>query len=198
MVELQTKAELEHDSGSEEDDAPEEVTLSSGREKAQELRKEERENQKRIQAEAKQRRQRNIVKKKEESQSDKQEDAPVAESVEEAGVNPAQDDHEFKLSKPGKISGFLDTSIIDFLAAQEKKVVEASASPPEDESLQPRKRVGKRKGNKEIISSSRVKVVLLESDRPSSANYQNALEFKQKRLQGERVHRSLDMLRAKR
>lgn len=59
-------------------------------------------------------------------------------------------------------------------------------------------REGLLRNSRTLLCRCRIKVVLLEGDRPSSANYQNALEFKQQRLHGERVHRSLTMLTAKR
>ncbi|OAE23942.1 hypothetical protein AXG93_1217s1540 [Marchantia polymorpha subsp. ruderalis] len=139
--------EAESDS---DDGAPEEVNMAAGRDEAERIRREERESQKRVLAAAKEKRKK-ASGPKEGKTKKKQKAELLAAAADEADA-----DQEEELTNQQKASravahGLLDDSIVKFLAAQEKKVVDIDNSLPEK--VEPKEQTEKKKKRRKNDSS---------------------------------------------
>lgn len=177
-------------------DAPEEVTLSKGKQEVHELRKTERENKQRVATEAKQRRKQQAMKK--ELTQEKLEKEKLIETAEDAkelrskqNSNSASAEDQ-KFHKNPKKDGMLPESILNFLADREKQsrisLAEKSASDPSSMLKPTKKKMKIKRGSNEM---GRVQLVVLQ-DMSSSDHIQNAKQFRQNRQS--LVQRSTSML----
>jgi len=183
----------------EDKDAPEEVTLSEGKQEADELRKIERENNIRVATEAKQRRKQQTMK-KELSQAKPETDKPIetaedARLAEELGSKKNSDStfvEDQKFHKNPKKDGMLPESILNFLADREKQsrisLAEKATSGPSSMLKPTKKKMKIKRGSNE---TGRVQLVVLQ-DMSSSDHIKNAKQFQQSRQS--LVQRSPSML----
>ncbi|GLJ22235.1 hypothetical protein SUGI_0417970 [Cryptomeria japonica] len=186
-------------------DTPEEVTLVEGKEEASNLRKTERENQRRVTVEAKKRRKQQAAKKEElqlqlkvtnKAAGLNEEDQQVIGSHDKSRSKESFDPMfaEDKLSfGSAKKDGMLPDSIVNFLAGREKhlqlSLTETDAKLVAS-TLKPKKKKMKIKQNSN--GTGRVQVVVLK-DLSSLERVQNAKQFLQDRQS--HVHRSASMLK---
>lgn len=180
-------------------DAPEEVTLSKGKQEIHKLRKTERENKKRVATEAKQRRKQQAMKK--ELSQEKLEKEKLIETAEDASLakehkikqnsnSTSAEDQNFH--KNPKKDGMLPKSILKFLEDREKQsllsLAEEAASDPSSMLKATKKKMKIKRGSNETDSYA----LAFLQDQSSLDHIQNAKQFRQKRQS--LVQRSPSML----
>lgn len=169
-------------------DAPEEVTLSMGKQEVQELRKTERENEKRVATEAKQRRKQQAMKKElsqakleKEKLIETAEDARLVEEPRSKQNSDSTSAEDQKFHKNPKKDGMLPESILNFLADREKQsrisLAEKAASDPSSMLKPTKKKMKMKYGSNE---TGRVQLVVLQN-MSSTDHIQNAKLFRQNR-----------------
>lgn len=169
-------------------DAPEEVTLSMGKQEVQELRKTERENEKRVATEAKQRRKQQAMKKElsqakleKEKLIETAEDARLVEKPRSKQNSDSTSAEDQKFHKNPKKDGMLPESILNFLADREKQsqisLAEKAASDPSSMLKPTKKKMKMKHGSNE---TGRVQLVVLQN-MSSTDHIQNAKLFRQNR-----------------
>lgn len=169
-------------------DAPEEVTLSMGKQEVQELRKTERENEKRVATEAKQRRKQQAMKKElsqakleKEKLIETAEDTRLVEEPRSKQNSDSTSAEDQKFHKNPKKDGMLPESILNFLADREKQsrisLAEKAASDPSSMLKPTKKKMKMKHGSNE---TGRVQLVVLQ-DMSSTDHIQNAKLFRQNR-----------------
>lgn len=169
-------------------DAPEEVTLSMGKQEVQELRKTERENEKRVATEAKQRRKQQAMKKElsqgkleKEKLIETAEDARLAEELRSKQNSDSISAKDQQFHKNPKKDGMLPESILNFLADREKQsrisLAEKAASDPSSTLKPTKKKMKMKRGSNE---TGRVQLVVLQDMSPTD-HIQNAKQFRQNR-----------------
>ncbi|KAL3696123.1 hypothetical protein R1sor_010199 [Riccia sorocarpa] len=195
-----TEAEAESDS----DGAPEEVNLSTGRDEAEKLRREEREAKKRVIAAAKEKRKKASEPKEGKSKKKlKLEAEPEVSGADELGGEEEEEEPQTQQRASRAVAhGLLDESIVKYLAEQEKKVVEIKESQPGR--VESDKKEEKKRGRKTKVSVLRrtgkisllklANVVVLSKIQPNTAGFRSALEFRKNQLYGNDVPRSLVMI----
>lgn len=169
-------------------DAPEEVTLSMGKQEVQELRKTERENEKRVATEAKQRRKQQAMKKElsqakleKEKLIETAEDTRLVEEPRSKQNSDSTSAEDQKFHKNPKKDGMLPESILNFLADREKQsrisLAEKAASDPSSMLKPTKKKMKMKHGSNE---TGRVQLVVLQN-MSSTDHIQNAKLFRQNR-----------------
>lgn len=180
-------------------DAPEEVTLSKGKQEVHELRKTESKNKRRVATEAKQRRKQQAMKKEllqeklgKEKLIETAEDASLAKEHKFKQNSNSTSVEDQKFHKNPKKDGMLPKSILNFLADREKQsrlsLAEEAASDPSSMLKATKKKMKIKHGSNWTDS---VQLVILQ-DKSSLDHIQNAKQFRQKRQS--LVQRSPSML----
>ncbi|KAI5076110.1 hypothetical protein GOP47_0008175 [Adiantum capillus-veneris] len=153
--------------------------MKQGKSKAQQLRSEERANERRIAAEAKKKvRERAAARKSEKASGDE-------------GLSPLDEPKaEKEDTQTAQRDDLLDDSVVQFLTARERAETEGNVEPSPPKELIKKKRLK----SKTDLSNGRFQVVDLSQD-SSFVEERNAVEFKYGHLYGGRIKRDASMLR---